>query len=353
MGSFAIGSGEKMKPSGGKKQRRHFWRNFTAGLLGLALLCGCHAFQAGAEKQPQAKSIASGVHAFSVPVKGVERFYIIHVPPAYDPARQWPVVVMFHGGGGTAKAAMGDTGWAEKADREGFLAVFPEGARPDASRPASFLYNPQTWNDGSGRLNLGAVRLDVADVEFVSLLLADLKRHFSVDERRIYATGFSNGASMTFRLARELSRIIAAAAPVAGVDWQNDKAPERPPPILYITGTTDPLNPLGGGDIRIGQRTFGKKPNIPKMIGKWVKLAGCPEEPHVLYDKDGTRGVAYGCAGAPPSVILYTIAGHGHHWPGGKSALPESLVGKNTAGLKATDVIWEFFKSNWCQSNID
>jgi len=65
-----------------------------------------------------------------------------------------------------------------------------------------------------------------------------------------------------------------------------------------------------------------------------------------VYDKDGAQGVAYGLQGQPAKVVLYTIAGHGHHWPGGKSALPESLAGKNTAKLKATDVIWAFFKAH-------
>jgi polyhydroxybutyrate depolymerase len=111
-----------------------------------------------------------------------------------------------------------------------------------------------------------------------------------------------------------------------------------------MTGTADPLNPIGGGEIRIGQRAFGRKPPTHEMIGKWVKMVRCPEKPHVVYDKDGARGVAYGFPGDTDSVVLYTIAGHGHHWPGGKSALPESLAGKNTAKLKATDVIWEFFK---------
>ncbi len=314
----------------------------AAGLMGLLFLCGCHVSSAGTEERATVQSMATGTHLFAVTVKGVERRYFLHVPPAYDPAKKWPVVVMFHGGGGTAKAAMWETGWAEKADKEGFLAVFPEGTPPDASRPARFRDNPQTWNDGSGRP--GAARLEVADVEFVSLMLSDLKARFSVDERRIYATGFSNGASMTFRVARELSRVLAAAAPVAGADWLDAKTPERPVPILYITGTADPLNPIGGGDIRIGQRTFGKKPQIQEMIGKWVKMAGCAEEPHAVYDKDGAMGIAYCLSGDAASVVLYTIDGHGHHWPGGKSALPESLAGKNTAKLKATDVIWEFFK---------
>ncbi|GAB4324725.1 MAG: PHB depolymerase family esterase [Candidatus Sumerlaeia bacterium] len=255
-------------------------------------------------------------------------------------------MIMFHGGGGTAEQAIRMTGWNDLADKEGFLAVFPEGTRPKASRPARFRGNPQTWNDGSKRPNVGAVIRGVPDIEFVSAMLADLKTHFSLDDRRIYATGFSNGASMTFRVARELSQVIAAAAPVAGADWLHDTNPERPVPLLYITGTADPLNPIEGGRIHIGPIAFGEKPSTREMIGKWIKMHGCPDKGRVVYEKDGAMGIAYGFPNRAPEVVLYTIEGHGHYWPGGKSALPVQLAGENTAGFKATDVIWEFFKSH-------
>ncbi|MHB8077885.1 MAG: CE1 family esterase [Candidatus Krumholzibacteriia bacterium] len=289
--------------------------------------------------------MAPGTRPVVVEVKGVERCYLLHVPPAYDPARKWPVVVMFHGGGGAARGAMWETGWAEKADEEGFLAVFPEGSRPDASRPAGFRDNPQTWNDGSRRSNVGAVERGEADVEFVSTLLADLKTRVSVDERRVYATGFSNGASMAFRVARELSPLIAAVAPVAGSDWL-EAQPERPVPLLYITGTADPLNPVAGGEIRIGGKDFGAKPPTRDMIDRWVRMFGPPEEPREIFNRDGATGIAYGPAGGTPQVVLYTISGHGHHWPGGSSRLPKRLAGRNVAKLKATDVIWDFFNAH-------
>ncbi len=296
-------------------------------------------------------NMTPGPHQLTMKVKGIERSYLLHVPRSYDRAKQWPVVVMFHGGGGKAKGAMWETGWDEKADKEGFLAVFPDGTPPDASRPGRFRDNPQTWNDGSDRPNVGAVSRGVPDVEFVADMLADLKAHVSVDERRIYATGFSNGASMAFRVARELSPIIAAVAPVAGGDWLSDKTPARPVPLLYITGTEDPLNPLMGGEIHIGEKALGTKPAIRGMIGKWVKMHSCPDEGHVVHDKNDATGVAYGLPGKPDRVVLYTLAGHGHHWPGGKSALPVRLAGENTAKLKATDVIWEFFKTHPLSEN--
>jgi len=289
-------------------------------------------------------NVSPGTYSYPIALNGFNRHYVIHIPQGYHDNKKWPVVIMFHGGGGTAKGALWETGWTEKADQEGFLAVFPEGTPPDPSRPGRFLGNPQTWNDGSNRHGVGAVDREVSDVAFVSAMLSDLGKRFKVDEDRIYVTGFSNGASMSFRLAREISSSIAAAAPVAGADWLEGKKPKRLVPLLYITGTADPLNPFQGGEIRIGLKSYGKKPATQEIIEKWVAMLDCKAIPQVIYDQDGARGTTYGCPGKEEEVVLYAIDGHGHHWPGGRSALPEILAGKNTAKLKATDVIWNFFK---------
>lgn len=281
---------------------------------------------------------APGDYRFNIFLKGKKREYVIHVPSKYNDGKPLPVVIMFHGGGGTAKGAMQETRWDRKAEREGFLAVFPEGTRPDSSRRARFSRNPQTWNDGSER-GIGAVESRAADVEFFSVMLDDLKARFHVDNRRIYVTGFSNGASMSFRLARELPMVIAAAAPVAGADCLSHKMPDRAVPLIYITGTNDPLNPIEGGEIHIGRKSYGIKQPTKKMIANWVRLHNCLEEPRVVYEQNGERGVEY-CH----DVALYTLTGHGHHWPGGDSALGERLAGKNTAEINACDIIWDFFK---------
>ena len=319
-------------------------RGVIARIMICALLICGWSWATSAERRGEwSQNWSPGSHTLSIAVDGLERRFVVHVPESYETSRQWPVVIMFHGGGGRAKVAMWQTGWPKKADQEGFLVVFPEGTPPDMSRPGRFIGNPQTWNDGSKR-GIGAVERKVADVKFVSMMIEYLKGHFSVDERRVYITGFSNGASMSFRLVRELSSVFAAVAPVAGADWLDGKQPDRAVPLLYITGTADPLNPFEGGEIRIGPKRYGNKPPIDKMILKWVKLHGSQDEPHTVYDQDGAKGVSYSLQGDVHAVVLYTLEGHGHHWPGGKSALPEKIAGKNTAKLNATDVIWEFFK---------
>jgi len=224
-------------------------RAFAQVAIVILLLCGCVKTASTEAAASSLKNRTPGNHGLSIAVGGLERRYVVHIPPGYDRNKLWPVVIMFHGGGGTARSAMRQTGFAEKADREGFLAVFPEGTAPDPSRPGRFLGNPQTWNDGSDR-RIGAVERNIADVQFVSALIA-----------------------------------------------------------------------------------------------AWLKLHECRTKSRVVYNKQGARGVAYDCSGGKDTVVLYTIDGHGHHWPGGKSALPERTVGRNTAKLKATLIIWDFFKT--------
>src|SRR5262245_51343709 len=139
---------------------------------------------------------APGRTVLSLTVGGLERHCLVHVPPGYDGNWPVPVVLAFHGTGATGLWTLEETGWADKADREGFLAAFPDGLPPDPSRPARFLANPPFWDAGRG----GQVtRPSVDDLAFVSALLDTLRSRFAVDARRVYVTGFSNGASFAFR----------------------------------------------------------------------------------------------------------------------------------------------------------
>ena len=286
-----------------------------------------------------------GNHFMTINAGEMKRHFIIHVPPGYDRHRPAAVVMMFHGGGGTGTAAMRETHWSDKSDQCGFLAVFPEASRPDPSNPADFRNNPQIWNDGSARFGK-----EVDDVEFIKTLIEYLSVHYNIDSRRIYATGFSNGASMSYRLGMELSGKIAAIAPVAGALWTEDPKPDRPIPLLYITGTKDPLNPINGGVPRlaIGGRGLGGKPKPPveKQINIWVRMLGCPDLPDVVSMNGGITRKSYGPCKAGTEVVYYTIEGMGHTWPGGFSILPEEWVGKTTDKMKANDVIWDFFKKH-------
>ena len=294
---------------------------------------------------PPGSGTGPGTHTIPLEIDGTRRTYVIHVPADYTSTRRWPVVVMFHGGGGDAGAAIRSTGWDRKADEERFLAVFPQGTASRQNRRRS-RGEARFWNDGSNRRSIAAARDNVDDIEFVARLLADLENRYSIDSARVYATGFSNGAGMAFRVARELSTDIAAVAPVAGADWRPEVHPVKPVPLLYMTGDADPLNPIAGGAVRVGRRTMGTKPPVKEMVNNWLDIHDCERNPGTVYDRDGDRGLAYRNENGNDVVVLYTLNGHGHHWPGSSSRLPDRLVGPNTSSLDATGEIWRFFTSH-------
>lgn len=288
---------------------------------------------------------AGTLHERRLTVHDLKRHYLVHLPAAYTDKRAWPVVIMFHGGGGTGRAAMRDTGWAEKAEKEGFIAVFPDGTTPDPTLNASFRNNPQTWNDGSSR-GIGAAVRKVDDLTFVRRMLDDLATRYAIDKRRIFATGFSNGASMTFRLGREMPHAFAALAPVAGTDWLTTLKPVAEVPLLYITGTADPLCPFNGGEIHFGLRRYGVKPPTPAMIRHLAQQQSCVLDAHTLRDEGDVKGIRYAPCRGRGEVQFYVVEGLGHHWPGGKSLLPKNWVGPASDKLNATELIWTFFSKH-------
>ncbi|MGE4285073.1 MAG: PHB depolymerase family esterase [Phycisphaerae bacterium] len=286
------------------------------------------------------------VRTIKIEVDDKMRSYELYMQDNQHSGEPVGVVIMLHGGGGRATSAMRVTRWNEKAEKEGFAVVYPEGTRPSPEKPASFSRNPQTWNDGSRRLHIGAVRKNIDDIAFLAGLIDSLRSRDDIDSSRIYVTGFSNGASMAFRVARELSGRIAAVAPVAGADWLQEKIPARKVPVMYITGTNDPLNPIKGGPVKMGQKYYGEKAPVKQIIDAWTKLHGCAAEPVIEHRENATL-YSYSPEAAETAAFVYCeIEGHGHIWPGGISLLPGSMGGSNTSKIDATDLIWDFFKKH-------
>ena len=312
-----------------------------------------------------------GQHALTIAVGGYTREYLLHVPPqsaalitgsakTRKPCRPQvgrpsrssaaaelvtgalPLVIMLHGGGGNAKLAALTTRWSEKADEIGFFVAYPEALRPARERPPTFLRNPQFWNVGSG---LGyAEKHGVDDVAFIRALIDELCERLPVDRQRVYATGFSNGAALTFCLGMRLSDRLAAIAPVSGYPWRQQPRPEHPVSLIYISGTADPMNPIDGSAIESPWGRLPQRPPVEAFIRQWAEWVGCSSKRYVLEDKDGVRRMRSGPNEKGVDVEYITISGAGHAWPGGPALLAERIAGKPTDKLNATDVIWDFVR---------
>jgi len=296
------------------------------------LLAGCGRL-AARRATPTARALSPGEVTRTLTHGGRERSYLVHVPPGYDPAQPTPVVLVFHGGGGNAENVRRMTGFDTVADTHGFIVVYPNGT---GQRPDRLL----TWN--GGRCCAYAMEQNVDDVGFVKALLADLGTVANVDAQRIYATGMSNGAMMSYRLACELSDVIAAVGPVAATQNIDTCVPSRPVPVLHIHGDADQHAPYAGG---VGAESLAgvSFEAVETTIDFWVRHNGCAATPQVT--RNGSiRHTVYGGCKQGAAVELYTVVGGGHAWPGGQ---PGWRGGDEpTTELDASQVLWDFFAAH-------
>ncbi len=282
-----------------------------------------------------ADPLGPGDHHRTVDVDGRTRSYHIHIPPQYDPKQTAPVVLAYHGAMTNGPIMTVFSGLNKKSDEAGFLVVYPNG---NGSGKLMLV-----WNAG-GIWNRDDENMD--DVGFTVKLLDDLATVVTVDPKRVYATGLSNGGMMCYRLAAELSDRIAAIAPVAGTMAIDAPNPKRAVPVIHFHGTDDRLVRYEGPRAR---RLISIK-SVAETMRAWAKIDECPEEPAVadLPDntEDGTTVVqnTWGPGKDGAEVILYTIKGGGHTWPGQPRVV--EFLGRSSRDISANDLIWEFFEKH-------
>jgi len=271
---------------------------------------------------------------------GIERTAIIHVPekPA---AGAIPLLLVLHGGGGTAEGMVRLTKGRFDAlsDRDGFVAAYPQGVG-------------RSWNDGRHDLRSEAARRNVDDVAFIRGLIGELSRRYRIDARRVFVAGMSNGGMMSMRLACSLPRELRGAAAVAS-SLSRDAAARCPASsavsVVEIAGTSDPIVPYDGGEVKVLGMERGSVTGAPATASAWAKKAGCalvPAETNLsatVPDGTSVRRIEYANCGSGARIVLYRVEGGGHAWPGGLPYLGERLIGKTSGNLAACDAIWEIF----------
>jgi poly(3-hydroxybutyrate) depolymerase/streptogramin lyase len=195
-----------------------------------------------------------------------ERSYWLHVPPRYNPDRPTPLLVAFHGGGGTGPGMEQTSGLSVLADQQAFLVAYPQALRQGHGR------YPPGW-DTSGPTDPAAGGID--DGLYVSDMLTAIQAAYCVDPTRIWATGFSNGAGLVGYLACVLAGRIAAFAPVEAVFFQIPGGchPAHPAAILDVHVRTDPVAPYAGVPARGSPDYYAL--SIPGWLRAWASRDGC------------------------------------------------------------------------------
>lgn len=242
---------------------------------------------------------------FELKHDGINRTYSVYLPSGIE-KKPTPVMLVLHGGTGSANHSIETMGFADVAEQEKFLVVFANGTG------TLFGADRRVWN--AGECCAAAVRKNIDDVGFIKKMLDELKTNYTVDSKRIYVTGMSNGAMMTYRLICELPNTFAAAIPVAGAIVVDKKCEHGAnTAIMHIHGLKDESVPFLGGKSK-GFIRAKYKPTID-TLNIFSKLKNC-EVPKTTAFGNGNEVLDFSC-GVNPPMKLVKIKNLQHAWPGG------------------------------------
>ncbi len=202
-----------------------------------------------AKKTDDAEKAPTSEQGFYVSGKGQrttqsinKREYIVYTPPRLRARGSIPLLVVLHGGFGSAKQIEKYIGLEPYADRSGFIIAYLHGTKVARLLPSSM----EGWNGGEC---CGLPQdNNVDDVGFISNVVHEIVQRYGVDPAQVYGTGHSNGAIMTYRMLCETD-VYRAGVPYSGaLEMAVDTCPKaRGKRILAIHGANDLNVPVQGG----------------------------------------------------------------------------------------------------------
>jgi polyhydroxybutyrate depolymerase len=252
---------------------------------------------------------------------GLRRRYVLYIPATYDATEPTPLVFSIHGFVSNPEQQREYSNWEAIADKEPLIVVYPQGTGI-----------PTRWNAGDSDF-IGKSTVD--DVAFLRQVVATVSETVCIDPARIYVSGLSNGGGMSNRMACQASDMIAAMGGVAGAYSPVTCDVERPVSVIAFHGTADPIVGYHG--------TMSQNlPDIETWAREWAERDGCSLTPTKIAATGDASGIRYADCEDDAEVVLYTIDGGGHTWPGG--GLKMDVLGKTSTDIDATAVMWAFFK---------
>jgi polyhydroxybutyrate depolymerase len=267
-----------------------------------------------------------------VEVDGLTRRYVVWLPDGHAEKGPLPVVLAFHGGFASPEQ-LEESAALHLADAaQNFVIVYPEGYQ-------------RSWN---AILCCGpAMQDNIDDNKFVAAVIDDLAAAVAIDRNRVYATGFSNGAMLSYHLAATMADRIAAIAPVSGSmqDFHPGTPPSRAMPVLHWHGLEDRYAPFHGGLPII--ETAPEQPPVENGIEFWRSYdEAYATRREKLFD-GAVDCLTYSGGRDGSRVQLCVVPGLGHQWPGsrptGEYAKVASMFGPLGPAFDANDAILKFF----------
>jgi len=213
----------------------------------------------------------------------------VYVPAAYDGDAATPLVVLLHGYTSSGEGQNAYFGLSALVDRYGFVMVAPDGKRETGGDQHRF------WNASIACCDLFESKVD--DSAYIATLVDRVKSAYTIDDKRVYLIGHSNGGFMSYRMAHDHSGAIAAIASLAGLDQIDRPSPPNPVHVLQIHGTADAAVPYDAGEF-LGAESSGAR----KSVEQWATYGGCD----TVGQDSGTLDLDTGLEGAETDVTRYT-----------------------------------------------
>jgi polyhydroxybutyrate depolymerase len=271
---------------------------------------------------------------------GVAREYQLYIPPSYQKSQLSPLLIVLHGRTSNGQRMADLTSFNSRADKYGFVVVYPEG-----------IHNQ--WNYLHG---IAGFKDQPNDADFLLKVAAAVESKYSIDKKRVYVAGLSNGGFMTQRLACYAPGKFTAFASVAAGGYAAmpiECVNRGPVNMLYIHGTADEKVPWEGLAVTDGDGSQQLVTiSITNSVKFWANRNQC--SPDVVSKNLPPKGNSPGtrvkilssndCMGNA-EVVLYAIIGGGHNWPGAPGIIPPSIAGRVNMDIHASDVIWSFFST--------
>ena len=276
--------------------------------LGLILLNGC-----AKTNYEENLDQAIGTFSRSIEVDGETREYLIYIPNSYDTIKSVPLLLNFHGFGGSANEFMNDADMRSLAASYSFILVYPQGSSLDG-----FSH----WNACPIG---GDNKSDADDFGFVEAIINKVSSQYNIDVERIYSAGYSNGGMMAYGLANYRSDLIAAVASVSGAMLDCIGSTSHPMPVVHLHGTSDGVLPYNGSN---------DWNSVQSTLDHWINFNNTTTNPTVsTVNSEGTtiEHYVYGQGDRSVSVEHYKYIGGDHVW------FSAAFQGRNTSEL-----VWDF-----------
>ena len=279
-----------------------------------------------------------------IAVNGLQRHYIIHLPPLFNSLKKLPIIFALHGGGGTAKGAVPFYNLEPLADKNNFIIVYPDAVN-------------KAWSIPGMASRVKGLDTTANDLHFINTLLDTMIANYKADPAKVFCTGISRGAMFSYYLADAMnSRITAIAAVCGGISKTQSKTYflKNAVPVLIINGTADPLVKYDGGYGTLDKRNKGDEDAdmLPTedLVKKIVLLDNCNAVPQKLSMADtdaydGCTETEYVYDSNNVKVDFIKIENGGHTWAGGTQYLPKFLIGRLCRDFSASQKVFDFFMS--------